>query len=77
MAAGAARGDAEAFDGCLVFDEAHRARNLAKGTKTAQASLKEADMAALEAELNAAYDEAVDRRKPRHWPAIALNPIDT
>jgi hypothetical protein len=36
-----------------------------------------ARVAALEAELNAAYDEAVDRRKPRHWPAIALNPIDT
>ena len=36
-----------------------------------------ARVAALEAELNAAYDDAVDRRKPRHWPAIALNPIDT
>ena len=36
-----------------------------------------ARVAALEAELNAAYDDAVDRRKPRHWPAIALNPIET
>jgi len=37
-AAQSSRGDPEAFDGCLVFDEAHRAKNLAssggKGTKT-------------------------------------------
>ena len=33
-----------------------------------------ARVAALEAELNATYDDAVDRRKPRHWPAIALTP---
>ena len=33
-----------------------------------------ARVAALEAELNAAFDAIVDARKPRHWPAIALNP---
>ena len=33
-----------------------------------------ARVAALEAELNAAFDAVVDARKPRHWPAIALNP---
>ena len=32
-----------------------------------------ARVAALEAELNAAFDAIVDTRKPRHWPAIALN----
>ena len=32
-----------------------------------------ARVAALEAELNAAFDAIVDARKPRHWPAIALN----
>ena len=75
----AARRAAEANDGAGGADASVDERGGARepggvdgtGTYGAEGAAR---VAALEAELNAAFDAIVDARKPRHWPAIALNP---